>query len=103
MLQVWLKFKRWLRTLSLELSKGSRIDWWTKINELVAIINLWLDRKPGSSTSIEPPETLPTSPTPPPSQPEPPPEREPLFPFLGRRRRRSKLWQMRNPESKQDG
>ena len=80
-MQVWLKFKRWLRTLALELSQGKRIDWWIKINELTAIVNLWLDRKTDSSSSTELPVTTPPSPKP----------------------RRGLFWRLRNRKSTEDG
>jgi thiol-disulfide isomerase/thioredoxin len=61
MLQIWLQFKRWLRKLLLELSTSRPINWLTKINELVAIANKWLDRQGGSPSSTSP--SQPSSPS----------------------------------------
>jgi hypothetical protein len=61
MLSIWLRFKRWWRSLLIAVATHTHIDWVAKVNELVAIINSALDRK---SPSPEPtpgptPEPLP--------------------------------------------
>jgi hypothetical protein len=60
MFQIWVKFKRWLRKLLLELAFHMPINWSKKIDELVAIVNAWLDKQqadgpPPPTPSQEPP------------------------------------------------
>ena len=72
MLSIWLRFKRWLRSLLLALAMHAKINWAEEVNELVDIANDALDKN-----KVPP---LP-EPTPTPQPPTPEPER--------RRRRRS--------------
>jgi len=72
MLQIWLRFKRWMRSLLLAIAMHAPIDWQKKIDELLDIANDAL-HKQGVPPGPPMPET--------PKEPETEPERR-------RRRRR---------------